>query len=61
MKKEGIIRQIWEQKKLPNCGKLPQRRVQEYCKNTQDPRITQDRKGSPYHIPKDYPNPFNQN
>ena len=40
---------------------VTQRRVQDYCKNTQDPRITQDRKGSPYHIPRDYPNPFNKN
>ena len=39
---------------------VTQRRVQEYCKQNvgKDKRITQDRKGSPYHIPEDYPNPF---
>ena len=40
---------------------VSQRRVRDYCKNTQDSRITQDRKGSPYHIPRDYPNPFRTN
>lgn len=34
------------------------KKVQDYCRKANDPRITQDRKGSPYHIPKDYPNPF---
>lgn len=29
-----------------------------YCRETNDGRITQDRKGSVYHIPKDFPNPF---
>ena len=38
---------------------VSQRKVQEYCRNTKDKRITQDKRGSPYHIPKDYPNPFN--
>ena len=39
---------------------VTQRRVQEYCKQNvgKDKGITQDRKGSPYHIPEDYPNPF---
>lgn len=37
---------------------VSQRRVQNFCRSTSDIRITQDRKGSPYHIPKDYPNPF---
>ena len=37
---------------------VSQRRVQNYCRITKDQRITQDKKGSPYHIPKDYPNPF---
>lgn len=37
---------------------VSQARVQRFCKNTNDPRITQDKKGSPYHIPEDYPNPF---
>lgn len=37
---------------------VTQRTVQDYCRKTKDPRITQDRKGSPYHIPEDYPNPF---
>lgn len=39
---------------------VSQKRVQEFCRKTAatDERITQDKKGSPYHIPKDYPNPF---
>lgn len=37
---------------------VPQRKVWEFCKNCKDKRITQDKPGSPYHIPKDYPNPF---
>ena len=39
---------------------VSQRKVQEWCKRTVliDSRITQDKKGSPYHIPKDFPNPF---
>lgn len=37
---------------------VPQRKVQDFCRKTKDKRITQDKKGSPYHIPKDYPNPF---
>jgi len=37
---------------------VPQWKVQKWCKNQNDPRITQDKTGSPYHIPKDYPNPF---
>ena len=39
---------------------VSQRRVQEWCKKAimTDKRITQDKKGSPYHIPTDYPNPF---
>lgn len=37
---------------------VTQRMVQDFCKGTTDKRITQDKKGSPYHIPKDFPNPF---
>lgn len=37
---------------------VSQRKVQDWCRKVNDPRITQDKKGSPYHIPKDYPNPF---
>ena len=39
---------------------VSQERVQRFCKRiiATDPRITQDKKGTPYHIPKDYPNPF---
>lgn len=37
---------------------VSQRTVSNWCRNTTDERITQDKKGSPYHIPKDYPNPF---
>ena len=37
---------------------VSQKKVQDWCRNTSDERITQDKKGSPYHIPKDYPNPF---
>ena len=33
---------------------VTQRRVQDFCRNTNDPRITQDKKGSPYHIPVNY-------
>lgn len=39
---------------------VSQRRVRDFCsrKIATDSRITQDKKGSAYHIPKDYPNPF---
>lgn len=39
---------------------VPQKKVQDFCYKmiATDKRITQDKKGSPYHIPKDYPNPF---
>lgn len=39
---------------------VSQRQVQDYCRKVikTDSRITQDKKGSAYHIPKDYPNPF---
>ena len=39
---------------------VPQARVRAWCVKMvgSDPRITQDKKGSPYHIPTDYPNPF---
>lgn len=41
---------------------VPQKRVQIFCKDAikNDSRITQDKAGSPYHIPRDYPNPFEQ-
>lgn len=41
-------------------GGVSQQKVQRWCKEVgiKDIRITQDKKGSPYHIPKDYPNPF---
>jgi hypothetical protein len=39
---------------------VSQKKVQLWCKKMiiTDKRITQDKKGSPYHIPEDYPNPF---
>lgn len=37
---------------------VSQKQVQRWLRKQHDPRITQDKKGSPYHIPKDYPNPF---
>ena len=39
---------------------VSQDRVRSWCKRMKDkdPRITQDKKGSSYHIPKDYENPF---
>ena len=39
---------------------VSQQRVQRWCNENKhkEPRITQDRKGSPYHIPKNFPNPF---
>lgn len=37
---------------------VSQARVQYWCRTHKDPRITQDKKGSPYHIPKSFPNPF---
>lgn len=37
---------------------VSQQRVQKFCRNTADKRISQDKKGSPYHIPTDFPNPF---
>jgi hypothetical protein len=38
--------------------KIPQWKVRKWCKESKDPLITQDKKGSPWHIPKNYPNPF---
>ncbi|MBR2606208.1 MAG: hypothetical protein IKE11_11125 [Clostridia bacterium] len=41
---------------------VSQERVRKYCyryvRSNNDGRITQDKSGSAYHIPKDYPNPF---
>lgn len=37
---------------------VSQARVQNWCRNCKDPRVTQDKKGSPWHIPRDMPNPF---
>lgn len=37
---------------------VSQDRVQKWCRRCGDPRITQDKPYSPWHIPKDYPNPF---
>ena len=37
---------------------VTQRKVQDYCRKCNDARIKQDKKGRPYHIPKNYPNPF---
>ena len=39
---------------------VSQGRVRSWCRRMKDkdPRITQDKEGSTYHIPKDYPNPF---
>ena len=41
---------------------VSQKRVRDYCyrycRKENDGRITQDKEGSAYHIPKDYPNPF---
>lgn len=45
-------------KEAANRWGVSQRKVQEFCRKTKDSRITQDKKGSPYHIPIDYPNPF---
>ena len=41
---------------------VSQKRVQNFCRKViaTDGRITQDKKGSTYHIPRDYPNPFTQ-
>lgn len=40
---------------------VPQWKVRKWCNEVNDSRITQDKKGSPWHIPKDYPNPFKSN
>lgn len=39
---------------------VSQEKVQRWCRTIilTDKRITQDKKGSSYHIPRDYPNPF---
>ena len=39
---------------------VSQNRVRAWCKRSDDKQITQDKKGCPYHIPKDYPNPFSK-
>ena len=48
-------------KKAAELWGVSQKRVQDYCWKTNDPRISQDKRGSPYHIPEDYPNPFKKN
>ncbi len=40
---------------------VTQRQVAEWCRKNKDPRITQDKPRSPWHIPKDFPNPFSNN
>ena len=40
---------------------VSQRKVQDWCRTHPNKKITQDKKGSPYHIPKDFPNPFLKN
>lgn len=41
---------------------VTQKRVRDFCysyiRKHKDGRITQDKKGSAYHIPKDFQNPF---
>lgn len=37
---------------------VTQKVVEKWCRETNDPRITQDKPRCPWHIPKDYPNPF---
>lgn len=41
---------------------VSQKRVRDFCyrylRKPNEGLITQDRKGSTYHIPKDFPNPF---
>ena len=37
---------------------VEQWKVQKWCRECRDKRITQDKPRSPWHIPKDYPNPF---
>ena len=37
---------------------VTQRQVADWCRKVKDFRITQDKPRSPWHIPKDYPNPF---
>lgn len=41
---------------------VSQRKVQDWCRkiSLSDKRITQDKRRSPWHIPKDYPNPFSK-
>ena len=40
---------------------VTQRKVADWCRRINDERITQDKPRSPWHIPKDYPNPFKSN
>ena len=43
---------------------VSQKRVRDfcyrYCRRPNDGQITQDKEGSAYHIPKDFPNPFDE-
>ena len=45
-------------KEVAELWGVTQKKVQEWCRKCKDPRVTQDKKGSPWHIPKDFPNPF---
>ena len=40
---------------------VPQWKVRKFCRECDDKQITQDKPRSPWHIPKDYPNPFSNN
>lgn len=39
---------------------VTQERVRTWCRTCNNPLITQDKKGSPWHIPVDFPNPFDK-
>ena len=59
IQKEGNVMADMGTKEAAELWGVSQRKVQEYCRKTEDKRIIQDKKGSPYHIPKDFPNLFN--
>ena len=61
-----ILKKLFGRKNMADMGTkeaaelwgVTQKKVQEWCRKCKDPRVTQDKKGSPWHIPKDFPNPF---
>lgn len=45
-------------KEAAELWNVPQWKVTKWCSKIKNKTVKQEGKGCPYHIPKDYPNPF---